>query len=318
MTPRTRSVLRTVAVAACLPYLVLKVVWIAGGTVGIPAGSSLLEHRTTMAVANAFTVLLDSAVIVLALLLTRPWGRRVPAVLLAGPMWVATGLLVPIMAGYPAQLIVKAVDGTGPATPARQAFLDDWVFMVVYPGFIVQGLCLGALFVDYARQRWGHLWQGRGRELTGPAPRVTAYVAAALALLPATVHLLWAAGSTTGLTAARADDRSSDFYVLEALNVGYLAAAVAGALLLARRWGRDLPVKVPLALIWFGAGAAACWGGWLGLASLIGVADSENRPTALMNLTYAGQMIVGLLVAAVGVRCVTRRRAAHALAAAAV
>ncbi|MCK8678090.1 hypothetical protein [Streptomyces lichenis] len=44
--------LRTVAIATCLPYLVLKVVWIAGGRVGIPDGSVLLEHRTLLLVAN--------------------------------------------------------------------------------------------------------------------------------------------------------------------------------------------------------------------------------------------------------------------------
>ncbi|MEV5611362.1 hypothetical protein [Streptomyces sp. NPDC052225] len=309
MTSRTQQILRSVAVLACLPYLTLKVVWIAGGRVGIPDGSSLLDHRTAMAVGNAFTVLLDSAVIVLALLLTRPWGRRVPAVLLVVPMWVATGLLVPIMIGYPAQLVVRAFGGSTGAAKASEPFLDDWVFMVVYPGFIVQGLCLGALFVGYARERWGHLWRGRVPESAGALSRWAAVGAAGLALFPAAMHLLWALGSRAGLAVGRADGRASDFYVLEALNVGYLAAAVAGALLLAYGGGRA--VRAPLALTWFGSASAACWGGWLGLAALLDVADSANRPTALMNLTYAGQMTVGLLVASVGVRYAARRQAAR-------
>ncbi|GAA2289418.1 hypothetical protein OKJ48_11015 [Streptomyces kunmingensis] len=306
MTPRTRGALRTVAIASCLPYLILKVVWIAGGTVGIPAGSSLLEHRATMAVANAFTVLLDSAVVVLALLLTRPWGQRVPAVPLAVPMWVATGLLLPIMAGYPVQLLVEALGGTAPAGSSDDPFLDPWVFMIVYPGFIVQGLCLGALFLGYARQRWGHLWQGRLGDLApvGGAPRVAAVAAAVLALFPAATHLLWALGSETGLAAGRIADRASDFYVLEALNVLYPVAAVAGALLLAFPRGRSLTVKVPLAAAWLGSGAAACWGGWMLLATLAATGDAADRPTALMRLTYAGQMTVGLLVALVGIHYV--------------
>lgn len=78
VTDRLRTVLRCVAIVSCLPYIVLKAAWISGSHVGIPDGSSLLDHRTTMAVANGASVLMDSAVVVIALLLTQAWGRRVP------------------------------------------------------------------------------------------------------------------------------------------------------------------------------------------------------------------------------------------------
>jgi hypothetical protein len=301
---RPRRLLRAVAVLACLPYLGLKVAWIAGSRLGIPDGSSLLEHRTSMAVANSLTVLMDGAVIVLALVLTRPWGLRVPAWLLAFPVWVATGLLAPIMAGFPLQLLVKLLGGTVHKASGSEPFLDEWVFGVVYTGFIVQGLALGTLFVLYARDRWGHLWRGRVWELpvgvVGAAQRATAAAAAVVALLPLTLHVLWACGSAAGLSDGRAADRTGDFYVLEALDVVFLVAAVGGAGLLAFRRGRALSVKVPLALAWVGSGAVACWGGWLSLASLAGVDDIADRPTQLMNLAYAGQMIVGILAATVG------------------
>ncbi|MXM63121.1 hypothetical protein GR925_06575 [Streptomyces sp. HUCO-GS316] len=302
----SRRVVRAVAVVACLPYLGLKVAWIAGSHVGIPDGSSLLEHRTTMAVANSVTVLMDGAVIVLALVLTRPWGLRTPAWLLAFPVWVATGLLAPIMAGFPLQLLVKTLGASGhrAAGSGREPFLDAWVFGVVYTGFIVQGLCLGALFVLYARDRWGWLWRGRVWELprgaVGPAQRATAVAAAVLSLLPLTLHLLWACGGTAGLSDGRAADRTADFYVLQAVYVVFLVAAVTGGWLIAFRRGRALPVKVPLAAAWVGSGAVACWGGWLSLVSLGGVDDIADRPTQLMNLAYAGEMIVGILVATIG------------------
>ncbi len=153
---RSRRVLRAVAIAACVPYLSLKTAWVAGSRVGIPDGSTLLEHRTTMAVANTAGVLLDGAVIVLALLLTRPWGLRMPAWLLALPAWVATGLLTPIMTGYPLQLLVRALGGAvDRPSGSRRPFLHEWVFGVVYTGFIVPGLALGVLFLLYARDRWG-------------------------------------------------------------------------------------------------------------------------------------------------------------------
>jgi hypothetical protein len=310
---RTRRILRAVAVVSCVPYLALKAAWVAGSHVGIPEGSSLLDDRLTMAVINGLSILLDSAVIVLALVLTRPWGLRVPAWLLAFPAWVATGLLAPIMAGFPAQLVVRAFGGGGASSAGREAFLDEWVFGVVYTGFIAQGLALGGLFVLYARGRWGHLWRGRVWDLpvgaVGPAHRALAVAAAVLALLPLTLHALWACGVSAGLGEGRAADRGGEFYVLEALYVVFLLAAVAGALLLAFRRGRALPVSVPLSLVWVGSGAVACWGGWLSLASLGGPADLADRLTPLMNLAYAGQMLVGLLVAAIGVYHVAERSA---------
>ncbi|MFB7655616.1 MULTISPECIES: hypothetical protein [unclassified Streptomyces] len=310
---RTRRLLRAVAVLSCLPYLGLKAAWIAGSRIGIPEGSALLDDRVTMIVANGVSVLLDSCVIVLALVLTRPWGRRVAAWLLAFPVWVATGLLAPIMAGFPLQLLTRALGGdtaTAPG-PGREPFLQEWVFAVVYTGFIVQGLALGALFVLYARDRWGHLWRGRMRELpagvVGTPYRAVAVAAAILASLPLAVRLYWTCGGTAGLGD---ENRTTDFQVLDGMHVAFLVGAVVGALLLAFRRARVLPVAVPLASTWVCSGAAACWGGWVLLATLITADDPADRPTALMTLTYAGQMTVGLLLASVGAHFLVRRSAA--------
>ncbi|MEU3886539.1 hypothetical protein [Streptomyces sp. NPDC029041] len=312
---RTRRILRTVAVVSCVPYLALKAAWIAGSHLGIPEGSPLLDDRLALAVVNGLSMLLDSAVIVLALLLTRPWGLRVPAWLLAFPVWVATGLLAPIMTGFPAQLVVKAFGAGGASSAGREAFLDEWVFTVVYTGFIAQGLALGGLFVLYAQGRWGHLWRGRVGDLpvggVGPAHRALAVAAAVLALPPLTLHALWAAGVSAGLGEGHAD-RGGEFRVLEALFVLFLLAAVSGSALPAFRRGRALPVSVPLGLAWVGSGAVVCWGGWLSLASVAGTADLADRPTPLMHLAYAGQMLVGLLVAAIGVYHFAERSAGAA------
>ncbi|MGV9883161.1 hypothetical protein [Streptomyces sp. NPDC003006] len=310
---RHRRALRFILTVACVPYLALKVAWICGSHLGIPEGSSLLEHRTVMIFANGLTVLMDATVIVLALLLTRPWGLRVPAWVLVLPMWGATGLLVPIMAGFPLQLLVRAFGGSVRGTSeggGDEPFLDDWVFGVVYSGFILQGIALGSLFVLYARDRWGHLWRGRIRDLPRGrrSQRAGAVAVALLALVPLTLHLLWATGSTTGLSAAQARERTTDFYFLECLDAVYLVAAVAGALLLCLRRAPALPLKVPLALTWIGSGAVGCWGGWLLLASLAGPVDDLSRqPTGLMPLAYSVQMIIGILVAALGVRFLKER-----------
>ncbi|MGC4918158.1 hypothetical protein [Streptomyces albogriseolus] len=313
--PRSRRLLRAVAVAACLPYLGLKTAWVAGSHLGIPAGSPLLDDRVALAAANALTILMDGAVIVLVLLLTRPWGRTVPAWLLAAPMWVATGLLAPIMAGYPLQLLVGALgDGAGSGGGDGRPFLEGWVFAVVYGGFIVQGLALGALFVLYARDRWGHLWRGRTTDLRAgatrrPGQRALAAAALVLVLFPLTLRAVWACGGTVGLTADAVADRGADAQVLEGVYVVFLLAAVAGAWALVPRRAPGPPVRVPLAAALVGSAAVACWGGWMTAAALLAPGDPADRPTDLMLLTYAGQMTVGLLVAAVCVRFLAGRSA---------
>ncbi|MFE2295828.1 hypothetical protein [Streptomyces sp. NPDC059452] len=313
---RVRTVARALAVVACVPYVGLKAAWMAGSRVGIPDGSPLLDGGVVLVVGNGVTVLMVACVVVLALLLTRPWGLRVPAWLLVVPMWVATGLLLPILTAYPLQMAVRLLGGDGGPTSGGDGgssgsggsggsggdpFLDPWVFGVVYGGFILQGITLGTLFALYARERWGHLWQGplRGLPTTPAAPalRVTAVVAALFALAPGLAHLLWAAGSTAGLDGGRAAGRTSDFHVLEAVNALFVAAAVAGVLLLAFRRGGRLPLRVPLVLAWAGSAQVACWGGWLSLAALVGAGDTADQPTTAMVLTYAVQMLVGTLIA---------------------
>ncbi|MFI6472452.1 hypothetical protein ACIBL5_19635 [Streptomyces sp. NPDC050516] len=313
--PALRPALRAAAIAACLPYLCLKIAWVAGSHLGIPDHSVLLAHRASMAAANSASVLMDSCVIVLALLLTRPWGLRVRAWLLALPMWLATGLLAPVMTGYPLQLLVRALSGTAvgrPSDPAGAPFLDEWVFGVVYTGFIIQGLALGTLFALYARDRWGHLWRGRLGELPDgtvrPALRTAAVAVAVLSLLPAGTHLLWSTGSAAGLSPSLAEGRTADQYVVEAVFAAFAVLGAAGVLMVAFGLGRSLPLRIPLALAWLGSGATACWGGWLWLSALTVTDRAADGPTALMDLTYAVQMIVGTLVVILGARFFAERR----------
>lgn len=303
--------LRAVAILSCLPYITLKVLWIAGSTVGIPDSSTLLDHRAAMIAANGVSVVLDATVVVLALLLTRPWGRRVPAWLLALPMWVATGLLAPIMAAYPLQLAGSVVDGSRPAPSNSEPFLDAWVFGVVYSGFILQGLTLGTLFVLYARRRWGRLWRGTvGDVATTTGARVTVVAGSLLALLPAVTHLLWANGATAGLSADRIEDRSTDFYLVEGVNGLFAVVAVVATLLLVlpHRAGAGLSPRIPLAGAWVGSGTLGCWGGYLFLVTAMS-GDPDQRAAGPMVLTYAVSMLAGLLLIS-GTVCVLRRRAA--------
>ncbi|WP_328945310.1 hypothetical protein OG259_31355 [Streptomyces sp. NBC_00250] len=310
-----RRALRVLAILACLPYVSLKVAWVAGSEIGIPAGSVLLEHRQLLIVANSVTVAADALVVVLALLLTRPWGQRVPAWLLALPMWAATGLLAPIMTGYPTQLAVALFTGDEQAAAPAEPFLDSWVFAVVYGGFILQGLSLGTLFVLYARDRWGRLVRGRLGELSartaGRGVRATALAAAVLALVPLTLHTMWLSGATEGLSPRQIAERDVDFTVLEAQWIAFLVVAVATTLLLVLRRPATLRTRTVVALAWIGSGTAGCWGAYMSLVALMPDTDPAKRLTGLAQLTYAGEMITGFLLAAC-LAAVLRRRSAEA------
>ncbi|UKY49458.1 hypothetical protein [Streptomyces inhibens] len=314
-----RTVLRVTTLAACVPYLSLKIAWVAGSRLGIPEGSALRQDGNSLMALNLLTVLMDAAVIVLAFLLTRPWGQRVPAWLLALPMWCATGLIAPILAVFPVQSLAAALrdgaGGSGGSGGSPDELLAPWVWNIVYSGFIVQGLALGTLFVLYARERWGHLWRGCLGTLppspTRSARRLTAAAVAVLSLLPAAVHLLWATGSTAGLNPARAAAVDLDARLNDAGYVLFAVLTAAGALTLAHGRGRRVPLLLPLAATWIGAGALACWGGWMTLTTLTVTAADPKLPTPLMSLTYAVQMIVGMLVAVAGAHFFAEREAAR-------
>lgn len=305
-----RRILRVAALAATVPYLTLKTAWLAGSQVGIPAGSVLSEPGVYFTVANSVTLAMDACVILLVLVLTRPWGIRVPSWLLTVPVFIATGLLAPILLGFPGQLLIRLLGfGAEPAGGGGpEPFLDPWVFNVVYTGFSVQGLALTGLFVPYARERWGRRWQGVPEVRLPSSTGVVAAAAVTAGLAVAAVHAYRAFGGTAWLGAERAAAYSAETGVVSAAHGLCALAAGAGALLLAR--GGELRTRWPLGIAWIGSGAALSWGTWMLIASLGPQLDGGEGPAGAILLTYAGQMITGLLSAAVLIRFLTARRAA--------
>ncbi|WP_328740257.1 hypothetical protein OHA91_28425 [Streptomyces erythrochromogenes] len=303
-----RHVLTAVALAATVPYLALKAAWLSGSRIGIPDGSVLLEAGPFLTVANAVTLAMDACVILLVLVLTRPWGLRTPAWMLTVPVFTATGLLTPILLGFPAQLLVRALGfGDGPeAAAAREPFLDSWVFIVVYTGFTIQGLALAALFVPYARRRWGRRWQGVvGERLPSPTG-VVAAAAASGALVLGAMFLYWAFGGTAGLDAEQGEAHSAEPAVGSLAHATCALAAGAGALLLAR--GGALRAWWPLGLAWVGAAATLAWGAWLLVASLGPQLGQGEGPSTAAQLIYAGQMVTGSLATVALTRFLISRR----------
>jgi hypothetical protein len=313
-----RTTLRAVTIAAALPYLTLKIAWLSGSHVGIPAGSELRtpDGADALFAANALTAGMDACVIVLAFALTRPWGLRLPAWLIAVPLWFATGLLVPIMVGYPASAVAGMFTDTRPETASPDdAFLDPWVFTLVYSGFGIQALALGGLFTLYIRDRWGALLHGRLTALpasvTAPAQRAGAVAAVVILLLPLAIGLSRLAGGTAGLTGSQIAERDAVFYITSTIGVLAALAAGAGALLLGfrpRRFG-GTRVFTAVTLAWVGGAAMAAGGGWLLLANAFNgsVVEPEDRMDPLVGLVYAAQMLTGTLILALGAHLFAER-----------
>ncbi|MCX4635294.1 hypothetical protein OG775_09100 [Streptomyces platensis] len=305
MDNRRLTLLGRIAVVACVPYLTLKLLWVLGFDLGV-----LDTHRIGRAAwvsANVVTFLLDAVAAVVAHTLTRPAGLRTPAWLLAFPLWMASGLLIPLMTGLAGGSVTALV--TGAANPLTTGnFLAPWVFGVVYGGFTVEAVTLLGAFVLYAHQRWGGLLRRPLHALpdTGTRALQRIFVVPAAVLLAAlgTVHVLWGAGSTLGVAAADAAARTVIGSASE-WAAGLLSLAGAAGLLLLVLPGplSGLRVRTPLFLAWCGSAAAFACGGclWLGQAVTDGLSPGAAAvPEGLPGLVGALELCAGLVVLCAG------------------
>ncbi|RST09735.1 hypothetical protein E2C00_00975 [Streptomyces sp. WAC05374] len=144
-----------VAVAALVPYTTLKTAWALGATAGYTgAGKPGMDPRYTSDLGIRLyehgvdvTAALAVAGMVLALALTRPWGRALPRLPLLALGWAGAGALAPFG-------IFLAVTGVLAWTGVAEVSIPDhapWVVMVAYGGFCVYGLALGRATRSYQR-----------------------------------------------------------------------------------------------------------------------------------------------------------------------
>lgn len=239
---RRRICIATVLV--CLPYTLLKVAWLSGWPVGVADGG----FTDTTRVANGVTAGLDVVAILLAIGFVAPWARRIPAFLVAFPVWIATGLLAPVMMGFlvgaPLQLLI---DGSNPFL--GDEVLAPWVFGIVYGGFVLQAALLLPAFVLYARDRWPTVTaggtEGRGGR-TDALQNVLGMVFIVAAVVFAVVQLGWA--TVGGGSFGEPDVPQRSLFAGSALAA--LGAAVAGVGLIR---GGAL-TRTRLSLSWLGSG----------------------------------------------------------------
>ncbi|WP_380284451.1 hypothetical protein [Kitasatospora purpeofusca] len=315
---RVRTAAAWTAVAATVPYLTLKLLWLTGH----PVGAGDADAMDDLWLLNLLTFGMDAIAVVLALAFVRPWGRRAPAGLLAFPMWVATGLLGTILVALPLILLSTLVLGPeDSATSGADNGPSGWVFTLVYGGFALQGLALITGFLLYARERWAGLLR---RDRIGDLPssptlttqRAFACVAALLAAGVAAARLYWAFGGAAGLPVAWQEQRGRSVAVMDAVTAVMAVAAVAALLVLVFRRRPGWRLRGPLAVVWTAAGSVFAWGAWQLVAfgtSVTASADPREAVPGLLPLVEAVQVVTGLLVLAVGAVALVERAAAGAV-----
>ncbi|MER5353789.1 hypothetical protein ABT093_26060 [Kitasatospora sp. NPDC002551] len=254
---RLRVVTAGVAVAATLPYLTLKTLWLTGHPVG--AGDTMDD----LWLANLLTFGMDAIAVLLALAFVRPWGRRAAAGLLVFPMWVATGLLGTILVAVPLSMLGTLLFGPEKSTGNAAGGVCDWVFTVVYGGFAVQGLALITGFLLYARQRWAGLLRDRIGDLpdspTLTVQRSLAGVSALLAAAVAAARCYWALGGDAGLPAEWREHRGRSLDVMDGVAAVMAPAAVTALLVLVFRVRPERRLRVPLMVVWTAAARDTAW-----------------------------------------------------------
>ncbi|MGW2021079.1 hypothetical protein [Streptomyces decoyicus] len=305
MNSRRLTLLGRIAVVACLPYLALKLLWVLGFDLGVIEPPRV--SRATWVAANAFTFLLDAVAAVVAHALTRPAARRAPAWLLALPLWMASGLLLPLLTGLVGGGLTGLV--TGARNPlAAGDFLAPWVFGVVYGGFLIEAVTLLGAFTVYAHQRWGGLLRRPLHALPGTGTRTVQRIfllpAAVLLAALGTVRILWGTGSTLGVAASDTDSRTVLTAAADWSQGLYSVAGAVGLLLLVLPGLLPrLRVRTALALAWAGSGAAFACGGclWLGQAVADGLSPGASAvPDGLPGLLGALELCAGLVVLCAG------------------
>ncbi len=273
------------AVLAIVPYLVLKLMWLNGSTVGMTGGDGLDEMSSTRFVAgNSITVLLMLVAAVFVVALTRPGANRVPARLVLVLAAGATGLLCPILVGLPVGMAVQAV-ARGEVKPAEDTDLAPWVFGVVYTGFGLLGLAMAVLVILHVLDRWGALIRQPPQR-----PRWPSTLAGAVGLLPFGAAMTYWGLSGPGTNGPQGMDLPAQRTVLVVTGLLSVAAFVVPTLSsAARQWPR---------VAWLTTWTGCCIAAIQGPAQLLLAQGGKVEPAIVLIAVFStpGAGIYGLSI----------------------
>ena len=296
----TRRVVGYGVILCALPYLALKLNWLAGGNLGI--ADPVLMHEPTMIALNVVTAFMDVVAIAIALAFTHDWGLRIPAWLVLPPMWVASGLLVRFVVTVPLVAISMAFARESIRVPPGGP-VQPWVYAVVYSGFTGMGIGLMLAFVLYARARWRPVFDASPLPVARPdADRgVTVALATAgalMALAGSALPLAWALGSTVGIRADLVTGRTFASSLANAADALMCLGAAAGITTMIRGAGSRIPSWLPVTVTWICSASLFSWGLWhlINLLANTALVRDRLQGMPLVNLMGLVRFVAGLLI----------------------
>ncbi|XXM72419.1 hypothetical protein ACQ0QQ_00515 [Lysinibacillus sphaericus] len=272
------------AALAVMPYLIIKIVWTLG--LFIPTGHM---GDPSWRLVNAATAVVAAIGIFLAIALCRPWGERLPAWSVVLPVWIGTGLLVPML--FLAPILGPAAMNQDQASGSAAIWSYEQVLIML--SLVGAGICLPIALAGYVKTRWPEALGGPLH--TGKAPENTHYLQITLGRMTAAgcvilgvLKLFWAWGGTLGLVPSMIGDRNLWWHLLT-LSTGVWALAGAwGILVLTSRKGsrRFLP---PMAAAWISSGMLFSYNIFANLSELMYKDPSTPEyPIARVMTTEAG------------------------------
>ncbi|GAA1573906.1 hypothetical protein GCM10009789_29260 [Kribbella sancticallisti] len=289
-------------VAAMLPYLSIKVAWLAGSDLGLAEPG--LMRTTPFVVGNLLTALMEVVGAALALVLVHRWGHRLPAWLVLFPMWVATGLLTPVMLAAPLGFVLEVLAGAGRSGSGEDPVsgLEGWVYAVVYSGFILQGIGLALAFAIHLRTRWSDVLRSplRRAGATHEVQVMATVAVGALTALVVAVRLYWAFGGEAGLPNTSAADGRLAQQALDASSAVLALAGLLGLIVLVAGQPRTVRTWMPLAAVWIGSGSMLCSGAYQLVILLAPGTPFEASGGGGFGLVLVAQLLAGLLCAVTG------------------
>jgi len=290
---------------AITPYLLIKIAWTFGFFMPTEQMSDA-SWRT----ANAVTMILAAVGILLAMAFSRPWGERLPGWLVALPVWVGTGLLIPMLLLAP--VLGPAAMIRDQEAGASNIWAYEQIFVMV--SLVGVGICLPIAFVGYAKARWPEALGGpvnfEGLQGNSQQLQLTlARLVAAGCILLGVIKMYWAAGGIVGIYPAMLESRDV-WWRLLSLSTGVWAFAGAwGLLVLTTRRGssRFLP---PMAAAWVSSGMLFSYN----LFSLLSAIRPDAQPApeypiARVLTTEAGSVLGVMMVMIILMVLQDRRRA---------